>query len=80
MGMVSFRTDAGTEEALDYLAERGLSRTDAIRRGLVELAERERRRALRAEVAALAADPEERAESLRIIEEMDAIAPPEDLD
>jgi len=74
--MVSFRTDEGTQEALEYLAERGLSRSEAIRRALLELAERERRVALRAEVAALAADPRDRAESLRLLAEMDEIALP----
>lgn len=75
--MVSFRTDPGTERALEYLAERGLDRSEAIRRALVELAERERKEVLRAEVAAVAADPEDRAEKMRILEEMEELAPPD---
>lgn len=76
--MVSFRTDEGTERALAFLADRGLSRNEAIRRALIELAERERREALRAEVAAIAVDPEDCAESLRILAEMEEIPLPED--
>lgn len=78
VGMVSFRTDPGTEKALDYLAERGLGRSEAIRQALLELAERERHEALRAEAAMVAADPEDRAEVQRVLDEMEDLAPPDE--
>lgn len=76
MATTSFRLDPESEAALRYLEERfGLSRSDAIRRGVVELAERRRREALVAEVEGIAADAADRAEKRAITRWMDALAP-----
>ena len=72
---ISFRRDPDSDAALAYLeGELGMKRSDAIRRALVELAERERGAALREEVRALAADPADRAEKLAILEQMEELA------
>ncbi|MGH2960939.1 MAG: hypothetical protein ACRDL3_01900 [Solirubrobacterales bacterium] len=71
---ISFRHDSESDAALAYLErEVGLKRSEAIRRALVELAERERRSALRQEVGAVAADPADRAEARAILEEMEEL-------
>jgi hypothetical protein len=74
----SFRPDPDSEAALRYLeAECGMSRSEAIRRGLVELAERRRRGALAAEVEALGRDPADLEEKRAVTRLMDSLAPPE---
>lgn len=72
---ISFRPDRRVEAALDYLERSGMSRSEAIRQGLVDLADRRRRAALVAEVAKLANDAEDRAEKAAITALMDDLAP-----
>jgi hypothetical protein len=73
----SFRPDPESEAALRYLeVEFGMSRSEAIRRGLVELAERRRRAALAVEIEALARDATDRKEKRAITRLMDSLAPP----
>lgn len=79
MSTTSIRLDGPAEEALVYLAEEfGMTRSEALRRGIVELADRHRREALRAEAEALAADPDDRAEKARITVVMDSLGAEED--
>lgn len=79
MSPLSFRPDPDTAKALAYLEERGLGRSEAIRRALVELAERELDNEIEREVAEIAADPEDRAEKRRIMELMDSLAPKDEV-
>jgi metal-responsive CopG/Arc/MetJ family transcriptional regulator len=71
MTQVVVRLDPKTAQALDRLTlGSGASRSQAIR-DAIKLAERERVRArLRADAAAVAADPTDRAEALELAEEM----------
>lgn len=70
---ITFRPDAEARRALDELVEDGSPVSAVIRDALVEAADRRRRERLRAEVAALAADPEDLAEMKRVREEMDSL-------
>jgi hypothetical protein len=66
--------DDDAERALALLEATGLSRSEAIRRALIEEASRQRRSAaLAAEVAALESDPEDRAELRAVAEFMGAL-------
>lgn len=74
---VQARLDDDSERDLAVLRNLGHSDSEAIRLALREAAERRRRKsALRREAEAAAADPVDRAEMLRIAEEMEALAPP----
>lgn len=64
---VSVRLDAETLQALAQLEATGLSRSEAIRRAILDSAARlHRRAALAAEVAALEADEDDRREMLEV--------------
>jgi len=64
---ISVRLDAETLQALAQLEATGLSRSEAIRRAILDSAARlHRRAALAAEVAALEADEDDRREMLEI--------------
>jgi Arc/MetJ-type ribon-helix-helix transcriptional regulator len=64
---VSVRLDAETLQALAQLEATGLSRSEAIRRAILDSAARLQRRAtLAAEVAALEADDDDRREMLEV--------------
>jgi Arc/MetJ-type ribon-helix-helix transcriptional regulator len=64
---ISVRLDAEALRALAQLEATGLSRSEAIRRAILESATRlQRRAALAAEVAALEADEDDRREMLEI--------------
>jgi predicted transcriptional regulator len=64
---VSVRLDAETLRALAQLEATGLSRSEAIRRAILDSAARlQRRAALSAEVAALEADEDDRREMLEV--------------
>lgn len=68
---ISVRLDDDAERALAQLEASGLSRSEAIRRALIEEANRQRRSsALAAEVAALESDPDDRAEMRTVAEFM----------
>ncbi|HXZ71015.1 MAG TPA: ribbon-helix-helix protein, CopG family [Streptosporangiaceae bacterium] len=64
---ISVRLDAETLQALAQLEATGLSRSEAIRRAILDSAARlHRRAALAAEVAALEADEDDRREMLEV--------------
>jgi Arc/MetJ-type ribon-helix-helix transcriptional regulator len=64
---ISVRLDAEALRALAQLEATGLSRSEAIRRAILESAARlQRRAALAAEVAALEADDDDRREMLEV--------------
>jgi hypothetical protein len=68
---ITFRPDEDTRLALDELTSDGTSVSVAVRDALVEAAARHARARLRTEAASLAADPEDRAESLQVLRDMD---------
>jgi Arc/MetJ-type ribon-helix-helix transcriptional regulator len=64
---ISVRLDAETLQALAQLEATGLSRSEAIRRAILDSAARlQRRAALAAEVAVLDADEEDRREMIEV--------------
>jgi len=73
---VRARLDRRSEADLELLLRDGGTESDVVRAALAEAADRRRRRStLRAEVARLAADPEDqraRAEALRDLDELEA--------
>ena len=74
---VSVRLDEEAFGALSELEAAGLSRSQAIRRALVDAAARLRdKKALAAEVAALEADEEDRSEMLAVADRMERLRAP----
>jgi predicted transcriptional regulator len=71
---ISVRLDAEALQALAQLEATGLSRSEAIRRAILDSAARlQRRTALAAEVAALEADQDDRAEMLEVAAIMESM-------
>jgi predicted transcriptional regulator len=71
---ISVRLDTEAQQALAQLESTGLSRSEAIRRAIVDSAGRLRRRsALAAEVAALEADEDDRREMVEIASFMESM-------
>ncbi|CAN5858436.1 hypothetical protein BH23ACT8_BH23ACT8_21560 [soil metagenome] len=73
--MISVRLDEDAKRALAQLEAAGMTRSDAVRAGLVAAAERDRR-LLAAEADALAEDPEDRAEAAALAEMMEDLRAP----
>ena len=74
---ISVRLDEDALRALARLEASGLSRSEAIRRALIESANTlSRRDALRAEVAALEADEDDRREMLEVAALMESLRAP----
>ena len=74
---VSVRLDGEALHALNRLEASGLTRSEAIRKALVEAAARmEDRHALAAEVAALEADEDDRQEMLAVADLMERLRAP----
>ncbi len=74
---ISVRLDDDALGALTKLEATGLSRSEAIRRALVDAAERMRdKQALAVEVAALEADDDDRSEMLEVAELMEQLRAP----
>jgi Arc/MetJ-type ribon-helix-helix transcriptional regulator len=74
---ISVRLDDEALRALGRLEATGLSRSEAIRKALVEAALRlQDRRALASEVAALEADEEDRLEMLAVADLMESLRAP----
>lgn len=73
---LSLRLGEEGRRALEDIARRrGITRAEAARQAITETAQRERRRSgLAAEVARLAADPEDRAAREQVAADMDAVA------
>ena len=73
---ISVRLDAETLRALARLEATGLSRSEAIRRAILDSAGRlHRRAALAAEVAALEADEDDRREMVEVAAVMEIMRP-----
>jgi predicted transcriptional regulator len=74
---VSFRLDDEALRALNQLEASGLSRSEAIRRAIIDSAARlQRRKALADEVAALEADQADRREMLEVAAVMETLRAP----
>ncbi len=74
---ISVRLDDEALKALSQLEATGMSRSEAIRTALVEAAARlQDKQALAAEVAALEADDDDRAEMLAVVELMEGLRAP----
>ncbi|MDQ3915894.1 MAG: hypothetical protein M3323_11315 [Actinomycetota bacterium] len=74
---ISVRLDEEARRALARLEAAGLSRSQAVRRSLVESAARlERKKDLAEEVAALEADEDDRAEMLEVATLMESLRAP----
>ncbi len=74
---ISVRLDPETLQALSQLEATGLSRSEAIRRAILDSAARLRRRAaLAAEAAALEADGDDRREMLEVAALMESMRAP----
>ncbi|HEX9863678.1 MAG TPA: ribbon-helix-helix protein, CopG family [Acidimicrobiia bacterium] len=74
---VSVRLDEEALQALNRLEASGLTRSEAIRKALLEAAARmEDRQALAAEVAALEADEDDRQEMLAVADLMERLRAP----
>lgn len=75
--MISVRLDEDARRALAELEATGMSRSEAVRAGLVAAARRLRdRRALAAEAAVLAEDEADRAEAQQVAEMMEELRAP----
>lgn len=68
---ITFRPDEDTRLALAELTSDGTSVSNAVRDALVDAAARHAKARLRAEAAALAADPADRAESARVLRDLE---------
>ena len=73
MSVVNFRTDERSERALAELMADGSTASDAIRQALVDAVRLRRRDQMRAESLALMHDDADRAESRRVLLEMDEL-------
>ena len=74
---ISVRLDDGALRALARLEASGMSRSEAIRTAILEAADYRRRPdVIRAEAAAIAADPADRAEMAAVLEMMDELSEP----
>ena len=71
MTVLNFRTDEHSEKALAELMSDGSSASEAIRQALVDAVRLRRREQMRAESRALMNDATDRAESRRVLAEMD---------
>jgi Arc/MetJ-type ribon-helix-helix transcriptional regulator len=76
-GLISVRLDEDARRALAELEATGISRSEAVRRGLVAAAQRLRdRQRLIDEVAALAEDEQDRAEAAEVAAMMEDLRAP----
>lgn len=73
MTAITFRPDEETERALAVLTADGRSASAAIREAVIHEVHRVEAERLRAEAAALAADPEDVAEARRVLAEMESL-------
>jgi len=72
---VRARLDERSARGLRLLMQSGLNESEAVRLALSEAGERRQRRSeLAAEAAALAADPDDRAEMAAVLRDLDAIS------
>ena len=73
MPVVNFRTDERSERALAELMADGSTASDAIRQALVDALRFRRREQMRLESLALMNDEADRAESRKVLSEMDEL-------
>lgn len=71
--LISVRLDERAERALADLTRGGRDRSDAVREALIETASRRRQDGIAAEAAALAADRDDREESLAVAALMESL-------
>ncbi|HEU0101388.1 MAG TPA: hypothetical protein VFR07_03635 [Mycobacteriales bacterium] len=71
--MITFRPDEDALRALSLLTRDGTSVSTAVREALIEAAGARAQQLLRAEAAALAADPVDRSESAQVLREMETL-------
>lgn len=70
---ITFRPDEDASRALDVLTRDGTSVSAAVREALIDAARKRAARTLREEAEALAADPEDRAESAQVLRDMETL-------
>jgi hypothetical protein len=73
MAVVNFRTDERSEHALAELTADGTTVSEAIRQALVDAVRLRRREQMRRESLEASTDPDDLAESRRVLEEMDEL-------
>ena len=73
VAVLNFRTDERSEKALAELMSDGSTASEAIRQALVDAVRLRRREQMRAESRALMNDEADRAESRRVLADMDAL-------
>lgn len=73
MSTITFRTDPESDRALEELTADGRNRSEVIKAALIAAAREHLRERLRAEAAALAADPDDLAEIRAVRADLDAI-------
>jgi hypothetical protein len=73
MGVVNFRTDERSEQAIAELTADGIPVSEAIRQALVDAAQARRRERMRRESLEAANDPADLAESRKVREELDQL-------
>lgn len=73
MTVLNFRTDERSEQALAALMSDGSTASEAIRNALVDAARLRRREQMRAESLTLTNDGADRAESRRVLADMDEL-------
>ena len=71
--MLNFRTDKRSERALTELTADGTTTSEAIRQALVDAVRLRRREQMRAESLELMGDEDDRAESRRVLADMDEL-------
>lgn len=72
--MITVRPDEETRRALAELTGDGTKVSDAVRAAIIESASRHAKQRLRAEVAALAADPEDLREAQQVLADMESLS------
>jgi len=73
MAVLNFRTDKRSERALTELTADGTTTSEAIRQALVDAVRLRRREQMRAESLELMGDEDDRAESRRVLADMDEL-------
>ncbi len=70
---ITFRPDEDTARALAVLTRDGTPISTAVRAALIEAARLKAAAAIRAEAEELAADPEDRAEAMQVLRDMETL-------
>lgn len=71
---ITVRPDEATRRALAELTADGTKVSEAVRDALIEAAARHAKQRLRDEVAAVAADPDDRREAIRVLHDMELLS------